>query len=58
MLMENQVSKKDVNRISQQGSHTFVLLESRGLAVFVFLWIINFLITEGCEWLKPNIFPG
>ena len=37
MLMENQVSKKDVNRILQQGSQTFVLLESRGLAVVVFL---------------------
>ena len=53
MLMENQVSNKDVNRILQQRLHTFVLLESRGLPVVVFLWIINFLITEGWEWLKP-----
>ena len=37
MLMENQVSNKHVNRILQQGSHTFVLLESKGLAVVVFL---------------------
>ena len=37
MLMENQVGNKDVNRILQQGSQTFVLLESRGLAVVVFL---------------------